>query len=525
MGDATIFAAWLAFMAVAVVYMTVEEIKSNKRRKVKIIEPQVVRLLRAAWSRESHCAEDTIVCQPNCKASKKLIFDKLLELIEYRRPSMQYPLNKHWLKLVSTDWDAGVIIAEIEFPEAEDGNSRLSQAKFVWALKREGVLDYQVQLEFTTMTDFFSKHKHTTLLKIANFTESILAQLNEEVEQKSASNVPPPSSQKQAAKSQYPRIEKTYAAQENINWPSAQDYNEAIQNPQTSFSDDDLQSGFPDLNVFEVPKAISGAFASVYKIRTETKTYAVRCFLHPVKDQEKRYSILKRHLQNDPNESIIKFEYQNDGITISGKKYPILKMDWVDGMALNSYIEKYAEDRALMGQLRLNFQKMISGLRQSKIAHADLQHGNIIVRETAELVLVDYDGIFVPALATFASPELGHPNYQHPKRAGKHFGLFLDNFAGWLIDTSILCLQQDPSIWKKFNCGDEKILFGRKDLQEPEKSELIHFLLKHESQEIRNAVASFIELLKLELEEIPFLECSIQSIAEESFETEAELES
>ncbi len=506
MGDAALLSAWLAFMTLAVVYMTMEELKNQKKRKLQIKEPKVVKLLRLAWAREQAMAEDKIVCQPICKASKQKIFDSILELIEFPSSRMQYPLNKHWLELISTDWDAGEIIASIEYPESEDEGGRSSQGKFVWIINRSGVLNYEVQLEFTTMSDHFSNHKHSTLLKIASLTEAVLRKLNDEFEQRELShNIPPSSVQQQAIR---PRLlEQNYnSAKENVVWPSAQDYNEAIQNPQTALRDGALKSGFPEVNAFEVPKAISGAFASVYKIRTQTKTYAVRCFLHPVKDQEKRYSILKRHLQNDPNESIIEFEYQNEGITVAGKKYPILKMDWVDGHALSSYIDKHAEDSVLMGQLRLNFQKMISGLRHSKIAHGDLQHGNIIVKENTQLMLVDYDGIFVPALATFPSPELGHPNYQHPKRAGKHFGLFLDNFAGWLIDTSILCLQQDPSIWKKFDCGDEKILFGRKDLQEPRSSELISYLLKHKSPEIRNAVSSFLQLLELELEEIPFLD-------------------
>jgi hypothetical protein len=53
------------------------------------------------------------------------------------------------------------------------------------------------------------------------------------------------------------------------------------------------------------------------------------------------------------------------------------------------------------------------------MAHADLQHGNVLLVPTGNalaLRLIDYDGMYVPALAGQRSGELGHPAYQHPQR-------------------------------------------------------------------------------------------------------------
>ena len=55
------------------------------------------------------------------------------------------------------------------------------------------------------------------------------------------------------------------------------------------------------------------------------------------------------------------------------------------------------------------------------MAHADLQHGNVLLvparaNGSLSLKLIDYDGMWVPALANKKSGEVGHPAYQHPQR-------------------------------------------------------------------------------------------------------------
>jgi len=49
-------------------------------------------------------------------------------------------------------------------------------------------------------------------------------------------------------------------------WPTPQDYNEAIQNPQLSFGDPELQGGKPELTPLGLPRPITGGFASVYRM-------------------------------------------------------------------------------------------------------------------------------------------------------------------------------------------------------------------------------------------------------------------
>jgi len=64
--------------------------------------------------------------------------------------------------------------------------------------------------------------------------------------------------------------------------------------------------------------------------------------------------------------------------------------------------------------------KLAERLHEVGVAHADLQHGNVLLvpmaRGALALRLIDYDGMYVPALAGTRSGELGHPAYQHPQR-------------------------------------------------------------------------------------------------------------
>jgi hypothetical protein len=48
-------------------------------------------------------------------------------------------------------------------------------------------------------------------------------------------------------------------------WPLSQDYNEAIQSPQSSFADPELRGGEPALNALGMPMPCSGNFADVYR--------------------------------------------------------------------------------------------------------------------------------------------------------------------------------------------------------------------------------------------------------------------
>ena len=254
-----------------------------------------------------------------------------------------------------------------------------------------------------------------------------------------------------------------------MDWPTPQDYNEAIQNPQNCFSDPELKQGAPLLTKLGLPKPITGAFASVYKVNCRTRSWAVRCFLREFADQERRYSAISDKLRAAKLGCTADFDFLARGILIRGRWYPVLKMEWIDGEPISEYIRRNLAQRQVLQSLSRQWIALMASLRKAQIAHGDLQHGNILVSGSV-LKLVDYDGMYVPALAGMDSHEVGHPNYQRPGRTERDYHPDLDSFSAWVIFTSISALAIDPRLWNLLDAGDECLLFRRADFEKPRAS-------------------------------------------------------
>jgi serine/threonine protein kinase len=247
------------------------------------------------------------------------------------------------------------------------------------------------------------------------------------------------------------------------------DYQEAIQNPNTCFSDTELQQGTPVLNNLGLPKPISGGFACVYQLLCGSRYYAVRCFLTKQLEQEKRYKVISDYLSKIKLPYMVGFEFLSQGIKVNGQWYPILKMEWIDGDPLNIYLEKNIYKKTKLKAIAANFLSLLEDLHKHQIAHGDLQHGNILVAND-QLRLIDYDGLYVPGLEAIPSKEYGHRNYQHPSRSDKDFGPWLDNFSAWVIYASLLALSMDPNLWGQLKAGDEFLIFRKEDFLNPNQS-------------------------------------------------------
>lgn len=296
-----------------------------------------------------------------------------------------------------------------------------------------------------------------------------------------------------------------------MTWPTPQDFNEAIQSPYICFNDPELQAGKVELNPLGLPKGASGAFASVYKVTAAGVPWAVRCFLRFLPEQAQRYKKVSDFVLFDDLACTVDFHFLEKGISIKGGWYPILKMRWVDGDTLDQHITKHYKDEERMAALAASFFDLIMELENADIAHGDLQHGNILVSPDG-LRLVDYDGLFVPALAGERSLEFGHPNYQHPMRSQNHFDPSVDNFSSWLIHTSILALRTEPDLYTKFLGGDDCILFKRKDLLAPDTSELFKTLVDHESNELSNTARLLMRMLYVPPHLVPPIHATEQQL-------------
>ncbi|QSQ19523.1 hypothetical protein JY651_29920 [Pyxidicoccus parkwayensis] len=276
--------------------------------------------------------------------------------------------------------------------------------------------------------------------------------------------------------------------------PSDSDYQAALQHPRQAFADPELRAGVPEVMgsgaLAGLPRPRAGNFATVYKLRCGERDFAVRCFTRPIQqDQAVRYAEVIRHLSMNWMSSSVEVAFLSRGIQVQGHWFPIVKMEWVQGESLAAHVDKHHASPKALFDLAAAWLQLLEDLRRARVAHGDLQHGNVVVTPEG-LRLVDYDGMFVPALAGRTSHERGHANYQHPDRTPDFFDERMDSFSAWVVWASLVALAHEPSLWKRFHGGDDCLLFRKKDFVERERSALFKALLASPHAPVR-AVASF----------------------------------
>ncbi len=283
--------------------------------------------------------------------------------------------------------------------------------------------------------------------------------------------------------------------------PRGDEYNQAVQNPAISFADIELKNSIVETTPLGLPKPYSGGFTTTYKLKNSRKNWAVRCFTREIKDLDKRYQSIGRFTDLNNCSFLVDAKYIQNGIRIRGNYYPIIKMDWLEGEPLNIYIDKIYNQKTKLESLLQEFVTLINQLDSFGIAHGDLQHGNIMVKG-GKLFLIDYDGMYFPDLANLNVNELGHPNFQHPRRTSKDYNKTIDRFSATIIYTAIKAVSINPNLWRKYENGDN-LLFKGSDFINPQNSPLIKELVGYsELIRLTNNIAA---ICTLEFRKIPSL--------------------
>lgn len=276
-------------------------------------------------------------------------------------------------------------------------------------------------------------------------------------------------------------------------WPEPVEYAEAIQSPQISFSDRELQAASAEMGVLG-PSVCSGNFASVYHLVTADggRGWAIKCFSRRVSGQQERYRRISQHIEQAALPFAVNFQYQDRGIRIRGEWFPILKMDWVEGQSLSEFVDRNCEDHKYIGRLYRIWLRLEPYLHNTRTVHGDLQHGNVLLVPAQDqgklsLRLIDYDGLWTPQLAQSPSGEAGHAAYQHPDRLRR--GLYtpeMDRFPHLVIGAALRCLSRPhhSHLWKRYYNGDN-FLFKKQDFDNPGSSELLHQLWDSRFPDIR----------------------------------------
>lgn len=272
-----------------------------------------------------------------------------------------------------------------------------------------------------------------------------------------------------------------------LSFPTGREYQDALQDTSFCFKHPDIARGQPALDQLGMPKAISGNFATVFQVDgTDERTWAIKCFTRNVQDQARRYEMISAALAGMRAPWVVGFDYLAEGVRCNGRWLPVLKMEWVQGIGLIPYLEAHLWDTADIAALAHRFAGIVTDLTRARISHGDLQHGNLLVTPSRELKLVDYDGMFVPALADAGAIERDHQNYQSPARDAQ-WGPDLDNFSAWIIYVSLVALTIDPTLWSRVrSTGEEALLFRKEDFENPASSRA---LMELETSSVDDLVA------------------------------------
>ena len=255
-----------------------------------------------------------------------------------------------------------------------------------------------------------------------------------------------------------------------MQYPLTSEYIEAIRLAAENF--DKLSHLQPVLDGNGTPMMSSGNFAVVFKMYDPQahKDVAVKCFLKEQEGRAESYQLIAQELAYTSSSFLTPFRYLDKELFVESQstndeEFPVVLMDWVEGETLDRYIQSHLADPNALRLLAFQFSRLASWLLSQPFAHGDLKPDNILVRSDGTLTLVDYDGMFVPAMEGTAARELGSPDFRHPLRTAERFNEHIDDFPLAVILLSLKALSLSPSLWNTYGASD-RLLFSAADYRD-----------------------------------------------------------
>ncbi len=281
-----------------------------------------------------------------------------------------------------------------------------------------------------------------------------------------------------------------------MNYPLISEYIEAIKSAEDNFKE--LTYLRPLLDDDGQPIMTSGNFAVVFKMKDikTGKFHALKCFTKEQEGRGEAYHQIAEELKNVESPYIISIRYFDKELFVdtdqtTETEFPVLLMDWVEGTTLDKQLKYWAsclhnaEEKQNAGEclfclyelesIAYNFCCLARWLLAQPFAHGDLKPDNILVKQNGNLVLVDYDGMYVHAMKGQKANELGSSNFRHPLRKEDDFNEHIDDFSIVNILLSLKAISLNPSLFIQYVTGD-KLLFEEKDYLAINKCKIIPLL-------------------------------------------------
>ena len=258
-----------------------------------------------------------------------------------------------------------------------------------------------------------------------------------------------------------------------MQYPLISEYLAAIREAKDNL--DKLSHLVPVMDKYGEPYRSSGAFAVVFKMKDEQtgKCYALKCFTEEQEGRAEAYRKIAEELEFVDSPYITSVKYLEKEIFVDSncenEEFPVLLMDWIEGETMETYVAANYTDTHAMSMLCYRFCKMAAWLRSQSFAHGDIKPDNIMVRPDGTLTLVDYDGMFVPAMKGQKSPTIGTNDFSHPLRTIDDFDETIDDFALASIALSLKAISLNPSLLQTYGASD-RLLFSAADYLDLSKS-------------------------------------------------------
>ena len=294
-----------------------------------------------------------------------------------------------------------------------------------------------------------------------------------------------------------------------MNYPLLSAYIEAIKAAEENF--EQLKHLRPVLDEDGEPVMTSGNFAVVFKMKDEQtgKLHAVKCFLKEQEGRAEAYRQIAEELEYVSSTFLTPIKYLDKELFVDSSnseetEFPVLLMDWIEGQTLDKYIREHITDEYKLSLLAYQFSRLAMWLMPQPFAHGDLKPDNILVKDDGTLVLVDYDGMYVPAMKGQKARELGSPDFRYPSRTENDFDEHIDDFSLASILLSLKAIAFQSELLEEYGASD-RLLLSEKDYLDIGKCELLRNIFPSVDPELNILQSLFILALeKTNLTDVSF---------------------
>jgi len=259
-----------------------------------------------------------------------------------------------------------------------------------------------------------------------------------------------------------------------------------------------------------LPKPLTGGFGAVFEATTpDGRRWALKFFHKKAMGTRRRYRLLADWQKSHAMPNMVNCVWHEKGLLVKGKEFPMVQMPWIQGIRLSDFLAKHHNSPDVCNVLFDCWLKLVEGLRETGIAHGDLQHNNILLVPEGpnrfQMRLVDLDGVWLPTLKDIPSSEIGHRAYQHPFRRNDPYHPAVDRFPALVIALSLAALaDHGGGLWKKFHLG-RNLIFRRSDFVSPGKSPLFMALRASDSERVRQLREALEAACSQSPDQIPWL--------------------